>query len=100
MIFPDLPVGASVFIDANAFVYHFSPHPTFGSPSTEFLERINRQEIKGHTSVDVLRDVAHRIMTSGDAMIVAIMQHFGLSNLASHDDDFDRVPRLNRYAPV
>ncbi|MGH7136044.1 MAG: hypothetical protein ACREHD_09910 [Pirellulales bacterium] len=58
-----MPAGASVFIDANTFVYHFSPHPTFGSPSTDFLERINRQEINGQTSVDVLRDVAHRMMT-------------------------------------
>lgn len=39
-------------------------------------------------------------LLSGDAMIVAIMQDYGLTNLASHDDDFDRVPWLARYAPV
>jgi predicted nucleic acid-binding protein len=35
-----------------------------------------------------------------DALIVAIMQSHGLTRLASHDADFDRVPGLTRYAPV
>ncbi len=39
-------------------------------------------------------------LLSGDALIVAIMQHHGLSHLASHDADFDRVPGLTRYAPA
>ena len=33
-----------------------------------------------------------------DAMIVAIMRLHGLTNLASADVDFDRVPGLTRYA--
>jgi predicted nucleic acid-binding protein len=37
---------------------------------------------------------------SGDALIVAVMQDRSLSLLASHDDDFDHVPGLSRYAPV
>lgn len=63
MIFTDVPAGTSLFIDANTFVYHFSPHPTLGPPCTALLERINRGEIVGYTSTDVLRDVAHRMMT-------------------------------------
>lgn len=35
-----------------------------------------------------------------DALIVAVMRANGLTNLASHDADFDRVPGLTRYAPV
>jgi predicted nucleic acid-binding protein len=35
-----------------------------------------------------------------DALIVAVMQANGLTKLASHDADFDRVPGLTRYAPV
>jgi predicted nucleic acid-binding protein len=35
-----------------------------------------------------------------DALIVAVMTVNGLSRLASHDTDFDRVPGLTRYAPV
>jgi predicted nucleic acid-binding protein len=35
-----------------------------------------------------------------DAVIVAVMQANRLTNLASHDADFDRVPGLTRYAPA
>jgi predicted nucleic acid-binding protein len=36
----------------------------------------------------------------GDALIVAVMQAHGLTNIASNDADFDRVPGLTRYAPT
>lgn len=39
-------------------------------------------------------------LLTNDAITVAIMQHHGLIDLASHDADFDRVPGLTRYAPV
>ena len=41
----------------------------------------------------------HELLT-GDALIVAVMQAHGLTNLASNDADFDRVPGLTRYAPA
>lgn len=63
MIFGDIPAGASLFIDANTFVYYFSPHAQLGRACTELLQRIQRQEITGTTSLDVLSDVAHRMMT-------------------------------------
>jgi predicted nucleic acid-binding protein len=39
-------------------------------------------------------------LLSDDALIVALMRQHGLTKLASHDADFDRVPGLTRYAPV
>lgn len=39
-------------------------------------------------------------LLSSDALLVAVLQHHGLSNLASGDTDFDRVPGFNRYAPA
>jgi predicted nucleic acid-binding protein len=39
-------------------------------------------------------------LLSNDALIVAVMQANGLTNLASNDADFDRVPGLTRYAPA
>jgi predicted nucleic acid-binding protein len=39
-------------------------------------------------------------LLSNDALIVAVMQASGLTNLASNDADFDRVPGINRYPPV
>ena len=39
-------------------------------------------------------------LLSNDALTVAIMQHHGITHLASHDADFDCVPGVTRYAPV
>ncbi len=39
-------------------------------------------------------------LLSGDALVVAMMQAHGLTLLASHDTDFDRVPGITRYAPA
>jgi predicted nucleic acid-binding protein len=39
-------------------------------------------------------------LLSGDALVVAVMQHHHLTDLASLDNDFDRVPGMTRYAPV
>ena len=39
-------------------------------------------------------------LLSSDALVVAVMQHYGLNHLASHDADFDRVPGIVRYAPA
>jgi predicted nucleic acid-binding protein len=41
----------------------------------------------------------HGLLTN-DALIVAVMQANGLTWLASHDTDFDRVPGPTRYAPT
>ncbi len=166
MIFADLPAGSTVFVDANAFVYHFAPDPILCSPCTDLLIRIKKQEIEGYVSTHVLSEVAHRLMTieaikvfgwpipgiaqrlqkhpadvmkltafrkaiqeipqfglqiltippglidgaaaisqqtgllSNDALIVAVMQHYGLTNLASHDADFGSVPGVSRFAPA
>jgi predicted nucleic acid-binding protein len=39
-------------------------------------------------------------LLSGDALIAAVMQANNLTNIASNDADFDRVPGINRYAPA
>jgi predicted nucleic acid-binding protein len=39
-------------------------------------------------------------LLTNDAIVVAVMQAHGLTKLASHDADFDRVPGITRYAPV
>ncbi len=162
----DIPDGAAVFVDANVFVYHFTPHPSLRVACQELLERCAREELTGCTSAHVLSNAAHRIMTleaigrfgwpvagiaqrlqrhpdelrqltrfrqavddipafgievlpitasdvsaaaaishqegllSGDALIVAVMREHGLTNLASHDADFDRVAGLTRYSPA
>lgn len=64
MIFADVPVGASIFIDANTLVYHFMPHPTLGMACADLLARIRKGEVFAATSTHVLNDVAHRVMTT------------------------------------
>jgi predicted nucleic acid-binding protein len=71
MIYADVPAGAAVFLDANVFIHHFEPNPAFGLVSTEFLERIENQEISGVTSTHIVSEVAHRLMT------IEAMQTFG-----------------------
>ncbi len=166
MTFADIANGASVFVDANTFVYYLAADPVFGPACKQFFERIDRQEIVAFTSTQELSDVAHRLMTmeamarfgwpanaiaqrlrnhsaeisklttfctavadianskvqflhvpaslcvdattisrrfgllNGDALIVAILQQNGLTHLASHDADFDRVPGITRYGPI
>lgn len=39
-------------------------------------------------------------LLTGDALVVAFMQQQGLINLASEDDDFDRVTGITRFAPA
>jgi predicted nucleic acid-binding protein len=51
--------------------------------------------------VEAATSISHRFeLLTGDALIVAVMQNHALTNLASNDADFDRVPALTRYAPA
>ena len=63
MTFLDIPAGASVFVDANVLVYHFTSDPQFGASCTDLVRRIERQEILGFVSSHVLSDISHRLMT-------------------------------------
>src|SRR5262245_47350006 len=71
MIYADLPAGATVFVDASVFIHHFEPNALYGSASTDFLERIENQEIDGVTTTHIVSEVAHRLMT------IEAMQVFG-----------------------
>ena len=69
------------------------------------VEDVPRFGVQVHSAVlsDVLNAAAlsqqHGLL-SGDALLVAIMQHHSLVNLASNDGDFDRVPWITRFAPA
>jgi predicted nucleic acid-binding protein len=63
MTFLDLVAGDAVFLDANTFVYHFAPDPRWSGPCGQLLQRVQNQEIEGHTSAAILSEVAQRLMT-------------------------------------
>ena len=51
--------------------------------------------------VSLAADVSRQFgLLANDALIVTVMRDHGLTFLASHDADFDRVPGLTRYGPV
>jgi|SRR6516165_5628858 predicted nucleic acid-binding protein len=62
--------------------------------------RVNILSVSGpHVSkaVDIARQFG---LLTGDALIVAVMQDHGISQIASLDADFDRVSGLTRYSPA
>ncbi len=96
MRFVDIPQGASVFVDANALVYHFSQHPILAPPCTELLDRIARHEIAGATSADVLSDVAHRLMAL-EALTLLGWSGPGITNrLRRHPGEIQRLTRFRQ----
>jgi predicted nucleic acid-binding protein len=71
MTYADLPAGETIFLDASVVIHHFEPNAAFGPAASEFLERIENQEINGVTSTHIVSEVAHRLMT------IEAMQAFG-----------------------
>ena len=57
-----LPPGATGFIDANIFIYHFTG---LSQECSSFLERCERGELLGLTSVHIPLEVLHRLMMIG-----------------------------------
>ena len=57
MTLDQVPAGAHVFVDSNILVYHFQPHPGFGPMCQRLLERIERQDIEGYTSTNLLGEL-------------------------------------------
>ncbi len=55
----DLPSGATVFVDANIFVYHFVES---SEKCKAFLKQCEQGELFGVTGVHVLLEVLHRLM--------------------------------------
>jgi predicted nucleic acid-binding protein len=83
-------------------------HPGEVSRPTSFRQAIE-QIVQGN--IQLLPVTPPTLMTAtalcqqiglliNDALVVAVMQANGLTNLASSDADFDRVPGLTRYAPI
>src|SRR5262245_30810139 len=97
MTFDQIPPGATVFL---------------GAACTKLVKRIQQGMLAGFVSSHVIADVVHRVMTIEAiaakgwpkdgiaARVVAVMQANGLTHLASHDSDFDRLPGITRYAPA
>src|SRR5438132_7353575 len=91
MIFADLLVGDSVFLDANTFVYHFAPHPVFRSACTLLLDRAGRAEIVVFTSTHILSEVAHRLMTFEAAAVLGWPNKGVVKRLKQHPNELAKL---------
>jgi predicted nucleic acid-binding protein len=62
MFLYDLKDGSSIFIDANIFIYHFYKESKLNPASSNFLERAEKRNISGFTSISIVQEVTHRMM--------------------------------------
>lgn len=97
MTFAQIPGNALVFIDANIFVYHFTPDPTFGPECQLLFDHITRfQSFSAFTSTHVLSEVAHQLM------VMEAHTHLGwplagiTRRLNAHPADVRRLTRFRQ----
>jgi len=100
MTIDGIPSGVSVFIDANPFIYHFTPHATLGPSSRRLMEHIARRQVVGITSAHVLTNVAHRMMTveamarfmwPAAGIASRLSKHQEIRNLNGHRQSLDEI---------
>lgn len=102
MTFVDIPSGADVFLDANTLISYFIADPKVGPACKSLLERIENQDIQGFTSVHVLGETTHRLMTF-EACLLFGWPHKGIAQrlqshpielrqLAKYRQAFDEIP--------
>ena len=161
----DIPKGSSVFIDANIFHLYLRGPKNLRRDCTSFLERVEKGEVRGSTSVLVLDELAYKLLLKRieetyhqnpldviekdptaiskasnyvgegleiilgiekldvlsverehlrelttfmmrssllprDALHLSVMSAVGSKDIASTDEDFDRVPEIVRWTPV
>ena len=91
MIFADLQPGDTVFLDANTFIYYSAPDPVLGPPCSQLLQRIENQELLGFTSLHLLPEVAHKMMTI-EANALLGWRFTGMANrLRKHPADVQKL---------
>jgi predicted nucleic acid-binding protein len=94
MTFADLAAGDAVFVDANTLTYHFQPHARWGAACTQLLLQIENQQLGGYTSILVIGEVSHRLMTI-EAHTALGWQIPGIANrLRTHPGE---VRKLGRF---
>ncbi len=55
-------VSSSVFIDANIFIYYVTEHPQFVDSCEKLIEKMDKGEVSGMSSLFVLNEVLHKMM--------------------------------------
>ena len=100
----DLPDGASIFVDANILIYHFS------GTSWEcqaFLQRCESRQLEAFTGVHIVLEVTHRLMmlealqkgliTGGQPARKLKEQPEIVKVLQAYNQSVQPIPRLNLH---
>jgi predicted nucleic acid-binding protein len=105
MRFLNIPANVSLFIDANIFIYYFTPDPILGPECQMLMERISKfQDFVAFTSTHILSEVSHQLMVleAGQLFgwpLAGITQRLQkhpaqIPKLTRFRQEFDEVPRL------
>jgi predicted nucleic acid-binding protein len=105
MTFLHIPANASVFIDANIFVYFFTPDPVLGPECQVLMDRIGKyQDFFAFTSTHILSEVSHQLMALEASQLfgwplAGITRRLGqnpaeIKKLTRFRQAIDEVPRL------
>ncbi len=97
MIFAQIPANKAVFIDANIFIYFFTPDPVFGPECKMLMDRLSMyQDFFAFTSTHVLSEVSHQMM------ILEASQLFGwpltgiTGRLQKHQSEIQKLSRFRQ----
>jgi predicted nucleic acid-binding protein len=105
MTFDQIPANAAVMIDANIFIYFFTPHAVFGPPCKLLMDRLtNYQDFFAYTSTHLVSEVSHQLMALEASQLFGwplrgITRRLGqhpaeIKKLTRFRQAIDEIPRL------
>lgn len=93
MTFSDIPSGASIYVDANVFLYVFTRK---SADCTALIERCRRDEIFGLSATHVLAEVCHRAMGMESAALLG-QPRVSAEYLKRHPDVIRRLTKYSSF---
>lgn len=86
-----IPIGRAIFIDANVFHFYLRGPEDIRKECTKFLERVEKEEILGYTSVLVLDELMYKIL------LRTIEERHEKNPLVIIEHDFEAIGRNSSY---
>ena len=103
----DIEQGTEIFIDANIFLYLKKNWDIIKGLNKAWNAVENIKRIENLRIVEIDREIfdtalgysKKHCLLSNDAIHVATMKKYGVTNIATNDSDFDRVRWLKVWKP-
>jgi predicted nucleic acid-binding protein len=97
MTFSNIPARAAVFIDANIFIYYFTPDPVLGPQCRTLMERISKfQDFFAFTSTHILSEVSHQLMILEAVQLFAWPLAGITQRLQKHPSEIQKLTRFRQ----